>query len=169
MIKHSFLLILIGFFAISTAIANVCDREWWRTATVPDLEALSANENAFPETCNTWNDTPLHFGAQVCQDPQVITEFTKITNADVRVINIDEKTPLGLAQERLNTSRVLADYAQDTLNQATNDFFRASREASKAHLMNQLRKAVTEARKGRDQANNEKDVAEDIYKILNSQ
>ena len=53
MVKYSFLLtILIGFSAMSAARADVCDPEWWKTATVPELEALHANEQDIPESCN---------------------------------------------------------------------------------------------------------------------
>ncbi len=149
MVRYLFLLILIGFFGISTAIADVCDLKWWETATVPELNALAA-EDAFPETCNSWNDTPLHLGAQACKNANVIAAFIAITRANVHAVNINEQTPLSLAQDRLSAARLIANYAQDIFNQATNDLFRYQRDASKAHLMTEITQAAVDARESKD-------------------
>ena len=68
MIRYSFLAVFIGFFAMSSVKADVCDSNWWEVATVPNLEALTSNEENFPEFCNVWRDTPLHFGVQAAKN-----------------------------------------------------------------------------------------------------
>ena len=162
-------MILIGFSAISNVKADVCDSEWWKTATVPDLEALVANEEYdFPESC-TW-DTPLHLAVQHSQDALVVAAYINRTGADVNINtpNAYEQTPLELAERRLGTARLLADYAKSTHLNALEGFFAVSNEASSRHLLPDLREAIAEAKENRDQAESEQKVAEDIYQALSS-
>ena len=167
MVRYSFLLIiLIGFSAISTARANVCDPEWWKTATVPELEALHANEQAFPNSCNQWKDTPLHFGVSHSQNAEVVAAFIDMTEVDITAPNASEKTPIDLAQERLDTARLLARYARETYNNAIRDATNANRSASLRHLRREMSQIAVEARRERNQAENEEEVAEAIYQIF---
>lgn len=169
MIRCFFLLTtFIGFFATSTIKADVCDSDWWITATEPDLKILADNEEApFPEFCNVWKDTPLHIGIPVSQNAEVIAAFLDITEADVLAVNEYEETPLNLAQARLNTANTRAEYARETAYNARMDAARAHRTSgAMRHLRGQLTRIFLEARERRDQALNEQRVAEAIHQIL---
>ena len=169
MVRYSFLLIIfIGFFTISAAVADVCDSKWWETATVPDLNALSENGDAFPEICNVWNDTPLHLGVQNCQSAEVIAAFIDITRANVLAINTNGQTPLGLARDRLNTAEMVADTAGDIAFAARQEASSARQGQSRRHLRRQLDAAAIKTREARDQAEEKESLAEAIHQLLSA-
>ena len=168
MTRYFFLAGFIGFFAISTVKADVCDSSWWEVATVPNLEALTLSEGDFPEFCNVWQDTPLHFGVRTAQNAEVISAFINITRANVLAVNIDEETPLSLAQARLNRANTLLEYAREAHYNAGREVDRSRYSASLRHLRGQLTRAAIEARERRDQALNEQQVAEAIHQIISS-
>ena len=166
MVRYSFLLIfLIGFFAISNVKADVCDIEWWKTATVPDLEALDANEDAFPESCG-WT-TPLHLAAQFGQSKEVVDALLNRTRVDVNAFNAYEQTPLHIAEERQDVAHALAEFAGRTFRDAvrTANRGRASRATTNS-TQRDLNDAELAARASNRQAQNEKEVAEAIYETL---
>ena len=167
MVKYIFsLMVFVVFFATSAVKADVCDSNWWKTATVNSLEALTTDQENLPNFCNVWQDTPLHLGVSVSQDADVISAFVSITNANVLAINVYEETPLSLALVRLSTANVLEQYARETYNNATRNATSSRTSGSLRHLRNRLIQATIEAREEMDKALDEQKIAETIYQTL---
>ena len=171
MVRYSFLLmIFIGFSAISAAKADVCNSEWWQTATVPNLEALAAsfaeNEDTFPESCG-WT-TPLHLAVQFSPSQPVVEAFLDITRgAHIDAPNAYEEIPLDLARERLENAQELAEFTGQTFFDAVQAANRG--RASKATTTRRQRELDDDrfaAQANNNQAQNEKNVAEAIYELL---
>lgn len=139
MVRYFFLLIIfIGFFMTSIVKADVCNSDWWETATESSLRTLATDEGAFPEFCNVWEDTPLHFTVRTSQDAQAIATFIDITEADPLALNVYDETPFGFAQIRLSTARILAEYARQASSNAMRDVARTRTSGAIRHFENTI-------------------------------
>ena len=130
-----------------------------------DLEAFAAsfaaNGENFPESCG-WT-TPFHLAIQFGQSKSIVEAFLNMTEVDLDALNAYNKTPLDIAEERQSAARISARLAGRTFFNATQaaDRGRAS-GATTFSDQRVLDSAVLAARSSNTQAQNEKDVAEDI-------
>ena len=85
------------------------DPEFWEDATAEDVGCLldnGANPNALFEN----DETPLHYAAHWCANPEVVASLLK-SGADINAVDADGKTPLRLEADR-DTSRRIRDQAE---------------------------------------------------------
>jgi len=75
---------------------NLCDGDWWKTATEADVQvALDGDADVMAR--NKWGFTPLHFAARIGTPANI--QALLDANADAKVKNEKGKTPWDLAQE----------------------------------------------------------------------
>ena len=75
---------------------NLCDLDWWETATTSDVKAkLEAGADVMAR--GKYAQTPLHFAAEYGEESGVIESLLE-AGADPKAINDSGKTPWDFAQ-----------------------------------------------------------------------
>lgn len=76
---------------VAAECVNLCDRDWWKTATEADVQA-GLNDGADVMARNKHGTTPLHWAAEF-GTPEVIQALLD-AGADVMARNKSGRTPL---------------------------------------------------------------------------
>ena len=139
-----FFLLIVILFGTLQVQADVCTNSWWETATLDDLEREAENE--FPQICDVWENTPLHFASSSSQNADVVIAFIGMTEANPLTKNDLDQTPLSLAQTRLDFAEESARQAERTFVEALQTHFEALKSGSLRHLRGELSQAAIQAR-----------------------
>ena len=104
--------------ALSSAHQNLCDTNWWRSATGQSMSNLlgSAPEIDPNTVCNSGNDRPLHIALRPVEplsrgNVNAIGTFVFNTDADFQARNRSNETPASLSEIRYDQlrARVIRD------------------------------------------------------------
>ena len=91
------LMLTVASPAAGAECGNLCDLEWWKTATEADVQAeLGSGADVMARTEDGW--TPLHFAAKCnffCKSGAI--QALLDAGADAKVKNKEGKTPWDLA------------------------------------------------------------------------
>ncbi len=187
--KYLILMIfLISPFVHLQVMANVCSQEWWQNSTteasmsLPEPESLQAKCNVLSDnsiecdsyyqrvdwlqTCDELNNTPLHIGVMVAQDPLLIDLLSDVIPLEVLTTkNLLDETPLTLIDRRNQQAHATVDQAQLALNQAMS-FYLTQRSTTLQSVRNEAREVALAAEQRYNQARREQLVAVYIRNFL---
>ena len=125
-----------GLEALSTAYQNLCDTNWWRSASGESTFALiQANPGIDPNrSCNPGNDRPLHIVLRIIEPLSsstggAILTFIDNTNVDFQARNNSHETPASLLEVRydrlkIRISRDLSELCQNITQASKNRYGR---------------------------------------------
>ena len=181
------MIFLISPFINSQVTANVCSQEWWQNSTEENIplpernmqhkhSCKVSNNNLecdtyyervdWLQTCDELNNTPLHIGVMVAQDPLLIDLLADVIPLEVLTTrNLLNETPLTLIERRNQQAHATVDQTRSALNRAMN-FYLTQRSTTLQSVRNEAREVALAADQRYNQARKEQLVAVYILNFL---
>ena len=179
---------LISPFVHLQVMANVCSQEWWQNSTEANMPLPESSESLrhtcnelsnnniecdtyyervdWLQICDELDNTPLHIGVMVAQDPLLIDFLADVIPLEVLTTkNLLDETPLTLIERRNQQAHDIVDQARLALNQAMS-FYLTQRSTTLQSVRNEAREAALVADQRYNQARREQLVAVYIRNFL---